>query len=146
MSFKAHKGCHPEGQPAGQAESSFASLPEAVVARVAQLSKQSRCHPFLRVSRSCRDAALSSCTTIRLCPSELGQQASEAVSLAPSARLLHRACCQAAPGLKLRLYLQGHRDSLPYLLQPGLEYGGWRNVRKLVVGSELEKSKLYAAL
>jgi hypothetical protein len=135
MSLKAHRGSHPEGQPACQAETSFASLPEAVVAHIAHFSKSKpgyRGHPLLSVSRSCRDAALSSCATVALHTAPATQQASKVC-----ARFLHRACCQASPGLQLRLYLHGQsdtvNDSLPQLLQPGLSSGGWRNVRKLVV-------------
>jgi hypothetical protein len=128
MSQKAHKA---EGQPACQPATSFASLPEAVVAHIALLSKPPRSpgHPLLQVSRSCRDAVLSSCTSLTLHTAPVTQQASEAC-----ARLLHRACCQARPGLQLKLDLEGNSDALPHFLKPGLDCGGWRNVRKLIVG------------
>jgi hypothetical protein len=138
MSQKAHSVSHPEGQqPAGHAEPSFASLPEPVVAQIAQLSKQPRWergHPLLRVSRSCRDAVLSSLTAVKLFTSPVSSPASKAFSPGLCARLLHRACCQARPGLKLRLHLEKNCDSLPHLLQPGVECGGWRSVHKLEVG------------
>jgi hypothetical protein len=136
MSQKAQTGSFPEGQPAGQAEPSFASLPEPVVAHIAHLSKIKPGwpgHPLLQVSRSGRDAVLSSCTKVTLNTAPATQQASKAC-----ARLLHRACCQAPPGLCLDLLLMKHSDSPPYLLpqllQPGLSSGGWRNVHELQVG------------
>jgi hypothetical protein len=138
MSQKAHRGSHPEGQPAGHAEPSFRSLPEPVVAHIAQLSKQPRWergHPLMRVTRSCRDAVPSSLTAVKLFTSPVSQPAaSEAFRPGPCARLLHRACCQARPGLQLRLHLEENSGSLPHLLQPGVECGGWRNVHKLEVG------------
>jgi hypothetical protein len=123
MSFKAHRGSHPEA--------SFDSLPEAVIAHIAYLSKlprRSRGHPLLRVSRSCRDAVLSSCATIRM------YARCQSSTPAPDARLLHRACCQARPGLALWIHLMRFTGSLAELLQPGIECGGWRNVHKLEVG------------
>jgi hypothetical protein len=130
MSQKTLRGSHQEGQTAGQPETSFASLPEPVVAHIAHLSKQRPGPPLMGVSSSCRDAVLSSLTSVRLHP----LPASEApFSPGPHARLLHRACCQARPGLQVELILWRHCGSLPQLLQPGIEYGGWRNVHKLKV-------------
>jgi hypothetical protein len=68
------------------------------------------------------------CTKTNLHPCPATQQA------AACARLLHRACCQARPGLKLRLYLDSFVGSLPQLLKPGRNCGGWSNVRMLYVG------------
>jgi hypothetical protein len=138
MSQKAHRGSHPEEQPAGQAEPSFASLPDAVLAHIAHLSKSTasyhRGHALLRISMSCRDAVLSSLTAVKLRTTRVLPPASEAFSREACARLLHRACCQARPGLQLKLDLEGDPDSLPHLLQPGVDCGGWRNVHKLEVG------------
>jgi hypothetical protein len=52
---------------------------------------------------------------------------------APWARLLNRACCQATPGLTVKLRLSYAHGSLPELLQPGIDCGGWSKVHSLKV-------------
>jgi hypothetical protein len=94
---------------------------------------------------------LSSCTIIEFCthPQQQApkrQHASKAFSPAAHAMLLHRACCQAPPGLQLKLNLWKHSDSLPHLLQPGIDCGGWRNVTKLEVGHQQGDTELWATL
>jgi hypothetical protein len=129
MSREAQRDSHPEEQPADQPTTSFASLPEAVVAHIAHLSK-TPCgchgHPLLQVSSSCTDAVYSSCTSLVGNIDTTTKQEAEV-----SARFLHRACCQAPSGLQLQLRISSY---LPRLLEHGLGSGGWRNVRKLTVG------------
>jgi hypothetical protein len=51
------------------------------------------------------------------------------------ARLLHRACCEASPGLDIDLTLPFRKEPgmLTVLLQPGINSGGWHKVHKLQV-------------
>jgi hypothetical protein len=130
MSPKAYKPSQLKSEDhQAAAPSSLLTLPDAVVAQIAQCSKQQSGHPFLRLSRGCRDAVLHSCSTIRLTVS------SDSTVLAATARLLHRACTSAAPGVCLRLDLTTQSHALPQLLQPGIEAGGWANVHKLEVSA-----------
>jgi hypothetical protein len=85
-------------------------------------------HPMLAVARSLRDAVLASLAKIRL---DLRPQRDSCCQ--PEARLLHRACCQAAPGLQVELDLGNNQHALPQLLQPALDAGGWHNVHRLKV-------------
>jgi hypothetical protein len=87
-------------------------------------------HPMLGVSRGCRDVVLSGFKKAKL---ELKKN----TSLQPSARLLHRICCQAPQGLELELDLSWQDDALPSLVQPGLQIGGWPNVHALKVRARL---------
>jgi hypothetical protein len=106
-----------------------------VIARDRRLwSTYSNDHPMLGVSRAFRDAVLSSLTGVTL-------ELEEDSSLLPLARLLHRICSQAPPGLDLTLDLPSQGHALPMLLQPGLQCGGWANVTALQVG----KSKLWSS-
>jgi hypothetical protein len=55
----------------------------------------------------------------------------------PDARLLHRACCQASPGLHVSLKTPYKCEPDLYipadLLQLGVESGGWTKVQHLTV-------------
>jgi hypothetical protein len=86
-------------------------------------------HPMLGVPRAFRDALLSSLAAVTL---ELEYHSN--LPTAPFARLLHRACSQAPPGLDVKLDLSERGHALPMLLQPGLQCGGWANVTALEVG------------
>jgi hypothetical protein len=88
-------------------------------------------HPMLGVSRAFRDAILSNLTAVKL---ELEYNSN--LPTAPFARLLHRVCTQAPPGLDVKLDLSDRGHALPMLLQPGLRCGGWANVTALEVGKE----------
>jgi hypothetical protein len=86
---------------------------------------------MLGIARGCRDAVLSSLKRVEL---ELDEDSSNQ----PLARLLHRVCSQAPPGLDLTLALAKQSDALPLLLQPGLQSGGWAHVTALKVRENKE--------
>jgi hypothetical protein len=120
-----------QGQAAGQhAAPSLLVLPESVLIHIIHLSKHSPRvhtgawgHPLLAVSR---DAPLSSLAkfTLKVHPD----------AVHPSARLLHRACCQAPAGLHVALELPLFGNTLPIMLNSGIACHGWRRVRILEVG------------
>jgi hypothetical protein len=123
------------------------SLPAPVLARIAELSLRSvdervshegYGHPLLRVSQACRDAVLHATKTISL-PKGHSQ------ATAADARLLHRACCEASPGLEVSLSMT-FRDpvTLCVLLQPGIISGGWTKVHTL--GVRLRRASLVLPL
>jgi hypothetical protein len=94
-------------------------------------------HPLLLVSRGCRDMVLGTMRSITLDPScdpLWGKGLPGALDPAPWARLLHRACSQARPGLSVKLVLSRIPGSLPELLQLAVSSGGWRKVASLEVG------------
>jgi hypothetical protein len=126
------------------------SLPDIALARVSQYSITQRevwpgphsSHPLLSASREFRDMALRSIHSITLDASRSDSESEllsvldelpEACDPAPWARLLHRACCQAAPGLTVKLHLARIHDRLRPLLQPGIDCGGWSKVHSLEV-------------
>jgi hypothetical protein len=123
---------------------SLLTLPDTVLTQISQHSIKHEgghlphSHPLLSASRGCRDMVLSSIRSITLDPSRsdvvsmLGEPP-EACDPAPWARLLNRACCQAGPGLAVKLGLSNIHDSLPELLQPGVDCGGWSKVHSLQV-------------
>jgi hypothetical protein len=88
-------------------------------------------HPLLAANRSCRDIVLSSTRSITLDP--VYKDMPEACDPAPWARLLDRACCQATPGLTVKLCLHHIHSGLPELLQPSIDCGGWSKVHSLQV-------------
>jgi hypothetical protein len=111
-------------------------LPELQLTLIAkQISSSSKSgHPMLAVSRGSRDAVLRGLAKIKLTTHEAEQNQE------PSARLLHRACCEAPPGLGVELDLT---PDTPYrllatLFQPALgSPGGWRHVHKLKVSTNV---------
>jgi hypothetical protein len=137
--------CTSSNDPAPDITSpSLLTLPATALTQIAQYSITQRyvwnkgpgCrHPLLCISRDCRDMVLSSIHSITLDPSSFQWHSRrlEACDPAPWARLLNRACCQATPGLAVKLRLSCTRDSLPELLQPGIDCGGWSKVRSLEV-------------
>jgi hypothetical protein len=95
-------------------------------------------HPLLSVSRACRDMVLGAMRSITLDPScdplwGISKGLPGALDPAPWARLLHRACSQARPGLQLKLDLSQIPGSLPELLRPGISCRGWHKVTSLEV-------------
>jgi hypothetical protein len=126
---------------------SLLSLPAAALRQIAQLSTRTcgpvlwftarHGHPLLPVNRGCRDTVLSSIHSITLiscCDSSPAEDPLHTLSPAPCARLLHLACCQATPGLTVRLRMsEADREVLPELLQPGIDGGGWDKVHSLQV-------------
>jgi hypothetical protein len=121
---------------------SLVDLPELVLSAVAKHGFDSsntaqpvwwyqrrKGHPMLAVARSLRDAVLSNLTKIRL---DLQPQLLDSCCQ-PEARLLHRACCHAAPGLQVELDLGNNQHALLQLLQPALGVGGWQNVHRFTV-------------
>jgi hypothetical protein len=112
------------------------SLPSPVLARIAELGLKSysyRGHPLLGVSQACRDAVLHATKTISFVPECTPTRASPAEKSA-DAGLLHRACCEASPGLEVRLDVSDpDSDMLSVLLQPGITSGGWTKVHALRV-------------
>jgi hypothetical protein len=130
MPGKAGKA-QPGGSTAGDSDDTFPllSLPAPVLARIAEFGLRSYGHALLGVSRACRDAVLQAIKTWSLgAPRD-----ASAAQMSPHARLLHRACCEASPGLEVRLYLIEVADSLSVLLQPGISSGGWSKVHTLHV-------------
>jgi hypothetical protein len=118
---------------------SLVDLPELVLSAIAKhgfgisetrlwWSRRHKGHPMLAVSRSLRDTVLASLTKIRL---DLQPELDSCCQ--PEGRLLHRACCQAAPGIHLELAVGNNQHALPQLLQPALDVGGWHNVHHLEV-------------
>jgi hypothetical protein len=123
---------------------SLLSLPGAALNQISQysitrrdilLQKPQSGHPLLSISRGCRDMVLSSIRGIKLDPSgfQWRSKPPEPCDPAPWARLLHRACSQATPGLAVKLRLTYTWGSLPELLQPGIDCGGWSKVHSLEV-------------
>jgi hypothetical protein len=98
-----------------------------------EVDQPSGSHPLLAANRSCRDMVLNSIHSITLDPS--CSELLEASDFEPWARLLDRACCQATPGLTVKLCLSNMRltYSLHELLQPGIDCGGWSKVHSLEV-------------
>jgi hypothetical protein len=114
-------------------ERSLVDLPDLVLSAIAKHGFGSEDepqtgHPLLAVARSLRDAVLGSLTKIRL---DLQPQLDSRCQ--PEGRLLHRACCQAAPGLDVELDLGNNQHALSTLLQPALDIGGWHNVHGFTV-------------
>jgi hypothetical protein len=125
------------------------SLPAAVLSHIAafgfRVSNSSRggyhCsepqggHPLLGVSRACRDAVLHATKTISLLASRSPADAdASAAQTSADARLLHRVCCEASPGLEVRLCMGCREpDTLSISLQPGISSGGWAKVHTLRV-------------
>jgi hypothetical protein len=101
------------------------SLPASVLADI--LVRSGSCKSILGSSRAGRDAVLHSIRRLTL---ETGWDDTSATSR-PLARLLHRACTQAAPGLALKLDL-GH-SKWPAQSQRGKEGWGWTNVHQLLM-------------
>jgi hypothetical protein len=89
-------------------------------------------HPLLPVSRGCRDIVLSSISSITLDTSM--RELATVCDPAPWAWLLYRACCQATPGLAVKLCLESRHNGLHLLLQPGIDCG-WSKVHSLEVGT-----------
>jgi hypothetical protein len=119
---------------------SLLTLPDAALTKISQHSKYCEDwedgHPLLPVSRACRDIVLSSIHSIFLNRKRIGwysKRSKPTLDSAPRARLLNRACCQAPPSLVVQLCLPDAPDSLPELLQPGIDCGGWSKVRALQV-------------
>jgi hypothetical protein len=109
---------------------SLLDLPLPALALVAEHSKPE--DPLLALSRGCRDAVLSQSKKISLKISS-----NESSSVAPTARLLSRACRTAAKGLHLDLDLTGNEGILALLLQPAVEQQeAWPNVHKLTVSQD----------
>jgi hypothetical protein len=113
-------------------------LPDPVLAGIAKLSRDWRRNPLLRVSTSCRDAVLTNASHVDLTLTEQDKDSPEAGGHAyqPQARLLDRACRQAAHGLSLGLRISSsdaYRLALLQLLQPGLNNGGYPAVHELQV-------------
>jgi hypothetical protein len=114
-----------------KADLSLLDLPDPALAAIVRCSKQPSStpqHPLLALSRASRDAVLSCSRTVSLCLA--GSEH------APEARLLHRVCSTAPPGLELELDLEGASQSskpLLQLLQPGVSSGGWTHVHELEV-------------
>jgi hypothetical protein len=79
--------------------------------------------------------ALSSLHSITLDPlgASVPGEPPRACDPAPWARLLSRACFQARSGLTVKLRLSSICNSLPELLQPGINCGGWSKVHSLEV-------------
>jgi hypothetical protein len=138
-------------------DAALAQISQYSVAQLETWQGPQRGHPLLPVSRGCRDIALGSIHHItldpfgfqgfcmsggsppapwaQLDPSQivLFDEPFEACDPAPWARLLHRACCQATPGLTVKLHLSEVSHRLPDLLQPGIDCGGWSKVHSLEV-------------
>ncbi len=120
-------------QPAEKG-SGFEDLPDDLLA---QITPGSHGFPLLAVSRRGRDAVLERASTI-----QLKVMRGEHVDVAPTARLLNRACRAAKPGLHLEIKLgemirfrevdqKWSSTLLPALLQRGLDSEGWGNVHAL---------------
>jgi hypothetical protein len=91
-------------------------------------------HPLLGVSQACRDAVLHATKTISLSLQHTQAGASAAQKVA-DAQLLHRACCEASPGLEVSLDMRSWEpDTLSVLLQPGIRSRSWTKVHNLKVG------------
>jgi hypothetical protein len=141
MPGKAKKG-KPGSTVGGSTDTaSLLSLPAPVLTHIAESCWRSYSggvaaihgHPLLGVSQACRDAVLHATKTIRLVP-DFRQAGPSAAQKSAAARLLHRACCEAAPGLKVVLDTDFFpADMLSVLLQPGLRNGGWTKVHSLKV-------------
>jgi hypothetical protein len=125
MSKRGKQGAEPE--VAEQPQLSLVDLPLTALALVKEHSKPE--DPLLGLSRGCRDAVLSHSKKI-----SLKITSNQSSSVAPTARLLNRACCTAPAGLHLDLDLFGHDGILAPLLQPALlQREGWPNVHELTV-------------
>jgi hypothetical protein len=109
-------------------------LPESVLNAIAQhtSNRHAKCHPMLALATATRDVVLRNLKRIRL---NLAKQQPQPASTSHHslARLLNRACREAAPGLDVELNMKDQVDALPEVLQPGLDSGGWHNVSKLEV-------------
>jgi hypothetical protein len=117
---------------------SLLDLPDLALAHIAYIStrpprRASRHgHPLLQLSRGCRDAVLHNLTRICLVirsPEQLEKDPE------PWARLLHRACSHARPGLHVELNLWDCNTLLAALVQHGIESGGWSRVHTLTVSA-----------
>jgi hypothetical protein len=126
----------------GNDTSELLSLPAPVLATIAEFGlrrwrRGQPGHSLLGVSQACRDAVLHATTSISM----LGGHPSSAPSAAQTsadARLLHRACCEASPGLEVSLHMRGwDPDTLSVLLQPGASSRGWTKVQNLRVRAVL---------
>jgi hypothetical protein len=113
------------------------SLPQAVLAQIAQLCSRTQGHPMLGLSRGGRDTVLSNLKSIRMSNYSAGIVPNIHSEPEPMARLLHRACCQAPVGLEVTINLTNSpsvdANYFPKLLQPGISCGGWHKVHKLQV-------------
>jgi hypothetical protein len=111
-----------------QAPFPFLLLPEAVLDLIAKLLlSDGSGHSMLAVSRATRDAVLRSLTRVKLC--DLQDQR-------PAARLLDRACCEASPGLVVKLNLKDKNDALPVMLEAAFDSAArWHRVHNLRVRS-----------
>jgi hypothetical protein len=144
MSAKAHKGSPVSSTNDGSDNvSPLLSLPAPVLSHIAlfglrRYSKKEYYHwqvghPLLRVSRACRDAVLHATEAISLIDGR-SSSAPSAAQKSADARLLHRACCEASPGLGVSLDMKcWGPDTLSVLLQPGISSGGWTKVQNLRV-------------
>jgi hypothetical protein len=116
---------------------SLLTLPDAALAQISQHSRRiNQGHPLLAASSICRDIVLNSIRSITLLgfqPFSMPDKSLATLDPAPWARLLHRACCQATPGLSVKLNMSSIHGSLPELLQPGIHRGGWSKVHSLEV-------------
>jgi hypothetical protein len=112
-------------------QDSLTELPNEVLDLVAnQIRKDGAAvKPLLAASRGGRNSVLRTSSKITL---SLGKEA-EKGDQQPLARLLHRACCTAAPGLSVNLNLGSYGSLIHQLLNPGIEAGGWNSVHNLKV-------------
>jgi hypothetical protein len=125
-----HRSCPPTAAQGSQQQSMLELLPTEllpVIAKDCLLGDPgSNGHRMLGVCRACRQAVLSCLKNAKL-------GLDEDSSIQPLARLLHRICSQASPGLGVELDLVEQHRALPLLIQPGLQCGGWSNVTALKV-------------
>jgi hypothetical protein len=147
MSAKRNKS--DPARPSGAVEAQISLLdvlPESVLAVIAKFSSPGRWaypkgHPMVAVATSFRDAVFRSLSRLELDLRRSAEQKTVRPAVRPNhravAQLLHRACCEAASGLKVELGLDTKHEALPILLQPALGSGGWRKVHKLEVGAIL---------
>jgi hypothetical protein len=115
-------------------EPKLSCLPLEVLASISSNTGQhsTRVHPLLKVCRATRDAVLQGLKNVELCITN----DEDGSTVGRLARMLHRACCTATPGLKVKLCWrnlkceQGVLTNL--LLAPGIQSQGWHNVHYLV--------------
>jgi hypothetical protein len=117
------------------------SLPAHVLTQIAEFGLQSNKkrgdedvhrHPLLGVSQACRDAVFHATKTI----TSSHRQGADTAQKSADARLLHRACCEASPGLEVSLSVPSWwPDMLSALLRPAICSGGWTKVHALKVRS-----------
>jgi hypothetical protein len=142
MPGKSHKASS-ESTANDADDSALPFLPASVLSHIARFGLRSyrardhyhwqAGHPLLGVSKACRDAVLHATKTISLLDNRSPSGPSAAQMFA-AARLLHRACCEASPGLKVSLSMKSWGPyTLLLLLQPGISSGGWTKVHTLKV-------------